>query len=449
MRDHPDRTLVFAGRGGSGRSPWPGRSAACDDRVRREEQVITDPAVPAAPVAVHPRLYRSVDGRRLAGVAHGIATHLGVQPRFVRLGFLVLAFFNGFGLAVYVALWAVVPLPPGTEPHRDRPRRLVDVVRIVALGLLIIGVLLLIAGSKIIARTSLLLPLLLGGAGLAVLWRQADDAQRSYLLAVSGRITGIAGRPRRSTVLRVGGGITLVVSGVIISLFISGQFAEAAAAILPILEIVAGILLIAGPWFYALLTDLTTERRERIRSQERADLAAHLHDSVLQTLALIQRHADSPREVARLARGQERELRSWLYRPETMAEASFAAAVERVCGEVEDDYAVTVETVVVGDADVDDTLSALIQAAREALVNAAKHAGVAEVSLYAEVEPEQVTVFVRDRGVGFDLDEVPADRHGVAGSIVGRMERHGGRAAVRTTPGQGTEVELTMRRSEP
>jgi signal transduction histidine kinase/phage shock protein PspC (stress-responsive transcriptional regulator) len=386
----------------------------------------------------------------MAGVAQGIAAHLGVRPRYVRLAFLVLAFFNGFGLAVYAALWAVVPLSPGTEPHRARPRRLVDVLRIVALGLLVIGVLLLLTGSKLISRTALLLPLLLGGAGLAVLWRQADDAQRSYLLAVSGRITGLAsGRPSRATLLRVAAGIALVVSGVVISLFISGQFAKAAAAILPILEIVAGVLLVAGPWFYALLTDLTAERRERIRSQERADLAAHLHDSVLQTLALIQRHADSPREVARLARGQERELRSWLYRPEAMAESRFAAAVERVCAEVEDDYAVAVETVVVGDADLDDKLSALVQAAREALVNAAKHAGVAEVSLYAEVEPEEVTVFVRDRGVGFDLDDVPADRHGVVGSIVGRMERHGGQAAIRSTPGQGTEVELTMRRSEP
>jgi signal transduction histidine kinase len=235
----------------------------------------------------------------------------------------------------------------------------------------------------------------------------------------------------------------------VISLVLSGQFTEAAAAILPILEVLAGIALIAGPWFYALLTDLTAERRERIRSQERADLAAHLHDSVLQTLALIQRHADSPREVARLARGQERELRTWLYRPETTAESRLTAALDRVSADVEDAYAVTVETVVVGDADLDEQLAALVQATREALVNAAKHAEVTEVSLYAEIEPDQVSVFVRDRGVGFDPDRVAADRHGVAGSIVGRMERHGGRATIRSTPGRGTEVELTMQRSEP
>jgi signal transduction histidine kinase len=385
----------------------------------------------------------------MAGVAHGIATHLGVQPRWVRVAFVVLAVFNGFGLAVYLALWAVVPFVPGAQVQRDRPRRLVDVVRIVALALLVLGVLLLLTGNKFISRTSLLIPLLLGGGGLAVLWRQADEAQRSHWLAMSGRITGIApGQSRRGTWLRVGGGIVLVVSGVAISLFLSGQFAQAAAATLPILEIIAGIALVAGPWFYALLTDLTAERRERIRSQERADLAAHLHDSVLQTLALIQRHADSPREVARLARGQERELRSWLYRPETLAGSRFTAALEAASADVEDSYAVTVETVVVGDADVDEKLAAVVQATREALVNAAKHAEVTEVSLYAEIEPEQVTVFVRDRGVGFDPGQVPADRHGVGGSIVGRMQRHGGRATIRSTPGQGTEVELTMERSE-
>ena len=173
----------------------------------------------------------------------------------------------------------------------------------------------------------------------------------------------------------------------------------------------AGLALLTAPLWWRLVADLTEERRERIRSQERADLAAHLHDSVLQTLALIQRHSDEPREVARLARGQERELRTWLYRPEDRQESKLAAALEAVAGEVEDAYVVQVESVVVGDAEVDDRLGAVVQATREALVNAAKHAGVGTISLYAEVEPEEVTVFVRDRGAGFDPD---AGRRGPA-----------------------------------
>jgi signal transduction histidine kinase len=176
---------------------------------------------------------------------------------------------------------------------------------------------------------------------------------------------------------------------------------------------------------------------------------------VLQTLALIQRQSDSPREVARLARGQERELRNWLYgmggyrragatdRP--AADAGLTAALSAAAGEVEDTYAVTVRPVVVGgDRALDGDLRALVLAAREAMVNAAKHAGVEEVSVYAEVEPDEVNVFVRDRGAGFDPDAVPDDRHGLADSVRGRMARHGGTVGLRTRPGAGTEVHLRL-----
>ena len=239
----------------------------------------------------------------------------------------------------------------------------------------------------------------------------------------------------------------LVAAGVGSFLLLSGTLSAARDGLVAAVAVLAGLALLTAPLWWRLVADLTEERRERIRSQERADLAAHLHDSVLQTLALIQRHADSPREVARLARGQERELRTWLYRPEDRQESNLAAALDAAAAEVEDAYVVQVESVVVGDVPVDEHLAALVNATREALVNAAKHAGVGTVSLYAEVEPEQVTVFVRDRGAGFDPDAVRDDRHGVRGSIVGRMERHGGTAAVRSRPGAGTEVELTMDRS--
>jgi signal transduction histidine kinase len=173
-----------------------------------------------------------------------------------------------------------------------------------------------------------------------------------------------------------------------------------------------------------------------------------VHDSVLHTLTLIQRHVDDPREVVRLARSQERELRGWLYRPtggDPAAARQLGAALEAAAAEVEDAHGVAIEVVVVGDRAIDERLVAVRDAAREALVNAAKYAADGPISVYAEVEPEQVTVFVRDRGPGFDLDAVPEDRLGLRQSVVGRMARHGGRAVVRSVRGEGTEVQLEMR----
>jgi signal transduction histidine kinase len=235
--------------------------------------------------------------------------------------------------------------------------------------------------------------------------------------------------------------------------------------LLAMLLTVIGLAMVTGPWWLGMMSQLRSERRERIRTQERAELAARVHASVLQTLALIQRNADSPREVARLARGQERELRTLLYgAPATVGR--FGEALRAAAAEVEDAYAVPVEVVVVGDAPVDTPLEAVCQAAREALVNAAKHSGTPSVALYAEVEPEVVTVFVRDRGTGFDPASVPQDRQGIRGSITARVERHGGSVSIRSAaPGpvpaparfgtsgtqggtarSGTEVEITLPR---
>jgi signal transduction histidine kinase len=210
---------------------------------------------------------------------------------------------------------------------------------------------------------------------------------------------------------------------------------------------VLGLGLIVGPWLVRLSTDLGQERAERIRSQERADVAAHLHDSVLQTLALIQRSADDPATVARLARAQERDLRSWLYDSAATDSGSFAAALRQMAAEVEDGFGVPVEVVCVGDLPGSAAVRPVVLAAREAMVNAAKHAGVDKVDTYAEVAEDAVEVFVRDRGVGFDPTTIAADRHGVRDSIVHRLERHGGTAVVRSTPGQGTEVRLRLPRA--
>ena len=233
--------------------------------------------------------------------------------------------------------------------------------------------------------------------------------------------------------------------------------------LIAMLATLVGVGVITVPWWLRLVRDLDDERRARIRDQERADIAAHLHDSVLQTLALIQKQAENPREVVKLARGQERQLRTWLYgptgygrgrrpppRPTTAVPAARHPheAIAVACGGVEDTFDVTVEQVVVGDCPMDVRLTALVQATREAIVNSAKHSGVAEVSVYAEIEPDTVTVFVRDRGKGFDPEEVPTDRHGLADSIRGRMDRHGGKVRLRTSPGEGTEVQLEMPRKK-
>jgi len=218
------------------------------------------------------------------------------------------------------------------------------------------------------------------------------------------------------------------------------------AAAIGVVAISAAMLgFLVAPWFMGLGRSLSFERAARIREQERAELAAHLHDSVLQTLALIQKRAGDPREVAGLARRQERELRSWLLeRPGRGEQDSIATALERAAVEVEELHRVPVEVVTVGDGPLTDRLEAMVGAAREAMTNAAKFASSERVDLYAEVEPERVEVFVRDRGVGFDPQAIPADRRGVRDSIVARMERHDGRAAVHSAPGAGTEVELVM-----
>jgi signal transduction histidine kinase len=235
---------------------------------------------------------------------------------------------------------------------------------------------------------------------------------------------------------------------VVLLLATTGQLANARNGFAATLVILTGVVLATAPIWRRLLDSRAQERTARIRSEERAAVAAHLHDSVLQTLALIQRHADDQQAVSRLARSQERELRAWLYDPEVVREGgTWAGLVAGMVADVEGDHALLVDPVVVGDAPVDEALAALGAATREALVNAAKHSGATAVDLYTEVTPERVAVFVRDRGKGFDPATVPDDRRGLRDSVNGRLARLGGTAAVRSAPGEGTEVELVLPRA--
>jgi signal transduction histidine kinase len=298
-----------------------------------------------------------------------------------------------------------------------------------------IGALLLLEALGVIRISfALVFALALAAAGVAVLWRQVDDSQRARWLGGDRPWLRIA----RTVV-----GIALVIVGAAIFLAVRGDLAAARDGLGATLIVVAGLAVVTWPVWMRLVRELSDERRARIRSQERAEIAAHLHDSVLHTLTLIQRHVEDPREVAKLARAQERALRSWLYgRAENTG--TFQAAIESTAAEVEETHGAPIDVVVVGDRPLDERLAAELAAAREAMVNAAKYGQGAPISVYAEVEQDAVTVFVKDRGPGFDQDTVPADRLGIRHSIVGRMQRHGGRAVVKSTSGGGTEVRLTM-----
>jgi signal transduction histidine kinase len=254
------------------------------------------------------------------------------------------------------------------------------------------------------------------------------------------------GRPEVS---RGGLGVTLVLAGGFAFLWANGALRPAGETVLAGLAVLIALALIFAPSWRRLARSLAAERTERIRSQERADVGAHLHDSVLQTLALIQRSAEDPKQVAALARRQERELRGWLAGGDAREDGErLAGALEIAAAEVEATAGGTVEVVAVGDCSLDEPAGAVVGAAREAMLNAAKFAGPAPVAVYAELSDEHIKVFVRDRGAGFDPAAVPPGRRGVRESIVGRMRRAGGSAIVRALPGGGTEVEIAIDRGE-
>jgi signal transduction histidine kinase/phage shock protein PspC (stress-responsive transcriptional regulator) len=383
---------------------------------------------------VRPPFRRSGDGALVAGVARGLAAHLGVDPIWVRLAFGVLAVTGGTGLLCYGALWVLVPL--GEETGRPVPAR--ERLELPLVGLVCAGLALVLNPLGVVPRGAAVIALPVTALGVGLVWQQADRSQRR-------RWTGAGDGGGLGRVVL---GVLLLVGGAVGFLAANADLGSFTGSILAVVLAVAGVGLTFAPWWRRVVIDLAEERRERIRSEERAELAAHLHDSVLQTLALIQRNAESPGDVQRLARSQERELRSWLFGDRSGREGGqLGAAIRAVAAEVEERHDIAIEVVAVGDMPLDERAGALVRAAREAMVNAAKFASVPEVAVYVEVEPEEAVVYVRDTGVGFDPDEVPEDRRGVSDSILGRMARHGGSASIRSAPGEGTEVELRLPRS--
>ena len=392
-------------------------------------------------------LRRDRSSRWLGGVCAGIARRYGIDPALVRLAFVIAAVAGGAGVALYAVAWLVVPAGDAAGRRRlPTGRGAVEVA--LGTGLLLLSVLLTSRALGLWFSDAIVWPLVLVASGAALIWRGSTTrpAPRprpevgvpgagAYRLPVASPeataprdaaapAARAPGRATAAAISRTGVGVALVVAG---------------AAVL------AGLALLTAPLWWRLVADLTEERRERIRSQERAEMAAHLHDSVLQTLALVQRRSDDPQEVSALARRQERELRAWLTaRPPPGHGRRLAPALEAAAAEVEDNHGVPVEVVVVGDRDLDPAVEAVVAAAREAMTNAAKFGGGSAVDVYAESSRNGLHVFVRDRGPGFDPQAVPADRRGVRESIVGRMERHGGRARITSGDQTGTEVELEL-----
>jgi signal transduction histidine kinase/phage shock protein PspC (stress-responsive transcriptional regulator) len=398
--------------------------------------------------AIRPPLRRDRERALLGGVCAGLGRRLGIDPLILRVGFIAAAPAGAAGIVLYAVLWAVLPAAGerGTPAARWRLPAAGKRWQVAAgFGLLTLSLLLLLREWGLWFSDAIVWPVVLTAAGAALIWRQtspdAPAAEQPPRLEVVRSL-----RVGRSALGRAALGIALVLGGGLVFLQLNDALQPARDVLLSVLVVLVALTLILAPWWMRLLRRLTEERTERIRSQERAELAAHLHDSVLQTLALMQRRADDPRGIAALARRQERELRAWLNTgrsPEAAAD-SLAGALEAAAAEVEDAHGVAIDVVAVGDHPLDARAEAVVAATREALVNAAKFAGDGPVSVYAEADEGGVTVFVRDRGPGFDIGAIPADRRGLRESIIGRMERHGGRAIVHSATGAGTEIELTL-----
>ena len=371
----------------------------------------------------------------------------------IRAAFVITSLISGFGAAVYVLAWLFLPAEGESSTIASRAQGDKRGIGLAAAAASLLALVLLIGALLHIGWIgSLSWPPVVAAAGLVLVWRNASPDEQAVLRRLSEPLLGdtAAGQPPRRG-LRITVAAMLLVAGLVILLYQHLNRLD----LWPITGVAlmfAAIVVLLGPWWLRIARDLMAERQARVRAEERAEMASRVHDSVLQTLALIQRRADDPQQVISLARASERELRSWLFDGRAPGSldglaTTLSGGVRLIQQEVEAQHGIVVEAISVGDCDLDPDLSALLAAAREATVNAAKWSGASSVALFAEVEPDAVSVFVRDRGRGFDPDTVPQDRKGLAESVHARMARRGGSATVRSTPGQGTEVALTMPRT--
>lgn len=404
---------------------------------------------------------RDLENGLAGGVAAGIAARIaarrgrGDHVTAVRVVLVVITLISGgFAVPCYLLGWLLIPAKGTDESIASRARRDTRGITL-ALGLAsLLAVLLVVLGS--VGNGPLTgwgWNQVISVGCLTLIWRNAPPGEQATLRRLIEPLSGISGgtATRRITAARIIGGAVLACAGLA---WLVGSHASL-AMLRPLAGMVllaAGLVLLLGPWWFRIARDLVVERQARARAEERAEVAARVHDSVLQTLALIQRRSDDPAAVVSLARAQERELRSWLFEgrdPGTATADTLSGAVREIQQEAEARHGVPVEVVTVGDCPLDDHLNAQLAAAREAVVNAAKWSGAPVISVFAEVSPGQTEVVVRDRGKGFDVSAVAADRRGLSESIRGRMTRHGGTADIQSAPGEGTKVTLTMPRHSP
>jgi signal transduction histidine kinase len=381
--------------------------------------------------------YRSRSERMLAGVAGGIAKSVGLNPVYVRAAFVSLSLAGGVGLILYIVLALVIPdRPPDDMEHITPPatrRRLIGMAMMFVAVMLVLQMIGLWLGTVVWPTT-----LVVFGLAMAI-----DTSGINYERSLQGATAG-----RRSSWLVIAG-LGMMVAGLVVVLRSLDRLQSFGVLAIALIVAIGGFAIVAGPWLWSLIEDLRTERRARIRSEEKAEVAAHLHDSVLQTLALIQR-TDDPKKMVTLARSQERDLRSWLFDENSTDADSIAGALTSAATRVETAHDVPVSVVVVGEASLpSDKQGALISATTEAMMNAAEHSGATKVSVYAEMADGTIDVYVTDQGDGFDRDSVGEDRKGIGESIEARMQRHGGTATIESIAGEGTEVYLTMNGAAP
>lgn len=368
------------------------------------------------------------DTRRVGGVARHLAHRFGTHRAVARVAFCAVALAGGVGIVAYGLVWLLIA--GRKQPQRREPTTRCDLGVACA------------AAATVAASTSLmpwlpsallwLVVLAMMGAAIAA----APDLDRHHDVAL------------RIAPVRAAAGAVLLVAAAATALAGTADLRVLWQGLLTAIALVIGLWIVVGPWLGKLAAAATHERFERIRAEERADIAAHLHDSVLQTLTLIQNRANESQVVAALAHQQERELRRWLYGSafvESDDDRTLRSAIGRLAAEIEEQYLVAVESIVVGDAPMTSRATAILGAAREALINAAKFSGSNLISLFAEASDDEISVFVRDRGRGFVPEAVAQDRRGISESIVGRVERVGGAVTLRSRPGSGTEVALTVR----
>ena len=382
--------------------------------------------------------------RWLGGVASGVAIRLGVEASIVRIAFVALGFASGVGVIAYVLGWILLPERAAGGPRVSRSvlPKSGDPIAALAFGAVVLGSLLLIQQSGLPFPAWVMTPVVVVAIGASMI---SHESRRSVEHALSKQ----GGRSWQGQILRLAIGGIFVFGGLAGVVSRAGRLNALTGLFFAVIALVSGLGVILLPWSRSMLRALSDERRARVRSEEKADIAAHLHDSVLQTLAIIQRKADDPRQVQALARRQERELRAWLFSEGDQSigrPLSIRELVDVIAEEVEEAYGVNVDVVGVGDASLDASARVLLAAMREALVNAGKHSGADKVDVYLELDDREISVFVRDRGQGFDPLVVPSDRRGLSDSIVGRLQRSGGRAIIRSAPGEGTEVQLAIER---